>query len=108
MRVGSLFSGIGGIELGFEREGFETKWFIENDPFCGKVLEKNYPGIPVYGDVRKIDFDKIEKVDILVGGFPCQDVSKAGKRRGLNGERSFSFKYHLARCDSEEKQFKQW
>lgn len=89
MNVGSLFSGIAGIDLGFQREGFETRWFVENEAFCQSVLKKWWPEVPVYGDIREVDFTKLERVDVLVGGFPCQDLSVAGKRKGLlDGERS--------------------
>lgn len=94
MYVGSLFSGIGGIELGFERAGFKTKWFIEKDEYCQKVLRKNFPDIPIYGDIEKIDFTKLEKVEILTGGFPCQDISYAGKGEGIKGKRSGLWKYY--------------
>lgn len=93
--VGSLFSGIGGIELGFEREGFETKWFIENNEYCQAVLKKHWPNIPIYGDIREIDFRKLERVDILTGGFPCQDISCANpKGKGIEGERSGLWSYY--------------
>lgn len=88
MNVGSLFSGIGGIEIGFEREGFETSWFVENNLYCQAVLRKNFPEVKVYGDIKEIDFARLPRVDILTGGFPCQDISVAGKRKGMVGERS--------------------
>lgn len=58
LEVGSLFSGIGGIELGFEREGFKTKWFIENNEYCQKVLSKNFPGAQIYGDITTIRWEE--------------------------------------------------
>jgi DNA (cytosine-5)-methyltransferase 1 len=89
VNVGSLFSGIGGIELGFEKAGgFEVKWFVENEPYCQAVLRKHWSKVPIYGDIKTIDFRNLEKVDILTGGFPCQDISTAGKGKGLAGERS--------------------
>ena len=94
MNVGSLFSGIGGIELGFEREGFTTKWFVEWDEYCQAVLRKNFKGAKIYGDIQKINFDELEKVDILTGGFPCQDISVAGKGKGIiEGKRSSLWKH---------------
>ncbi len=94
LNVGSLFSGIGGIELGFEREGFKTKWFVEKEPFCQAVLKKRWPGVPIYGDVSTIDFSVLKKVDVLTGGFPCQDISIAGKGKGIvDGARSSLWKY---------------
>ena len=86
---GSLFSGIGGIDLGFERAGIETIWQCEIDEKASAVLEKRFPGVPNYRDVRKVTNDgTIRKPDIISGGFPCQDVSLAGRRAGLAGERS--------------------
>jgi len=95
LNVGSLFSGIGGIELGFEREGFKTSWFVEKDSFCRKVLRKNFPGKKIYGDITKLDFSKLEKVSVLTGGFPCQDISVAGKKAGIKGERSGLWRYFV-------------
>src|SRR3990167_7617774 len=95
MNVGALFAGIGGIELGFEREGFTTKWFVEKDEYCQAVLRKHWPDTPIYGDITKIDFRKLEPVDVLTGGFPCQDISNAGKRKGISGERSGLWKEYL-------------
>ena len=95
MNVGSLFSGIGGFELGFEREGFETKWFIENNEYCQAVLRKNFPNTPIYGDIREIEFRKLERVSILLGGFPCQDISCANPNgEGIKGERSGLWSYY--------------
>lgn len=103
MRVGSLFSGIGGIELGFELAGgFETAWFVEFDPYAQAVLRKNFPEVPIYGDIRTIDFQQAPPIDVLVGGFPCQDISNAGKRAGISGERSGLWK-EFARAIRETK-----
>jgi DNA (cytosine-5)-methyltransferase 1 len=97
LRIGSLFSGIGGIELGFERAGgFRTIWFVENEPYCQVVLKKHWPRVKVYGDITKIDWRNVERPDILTGGFPCQDISNAGKRKGIvAGERSALWKEYL-------------
>ena len=87
--VGSLFSGIGGIELGLERSGgFKTIWFVENEPYCQAVLRKHWPKVPIYGDIKEINFRKLPHVDMLTGGFPCQDISIAGKGEGISGKRS--------------------
>lgn len=78
LTVGSLFSGIGGIDLGLERAGMHIKWMVENDPFCRLVLRHHWPHITLHENVkRKI---RLEPVDVVAGGFPCQSVSLAGKR----------------------------
>lgn len=88
MNFGSLFSGIGGIDLGLERAGMTCKWMVEIDDFCQKVLEKHWPEVKKYRDVREVGKHNLEPVDLIAGGFPCQDVSTNGLRRGLQGERS--------------------
>jgi len=90
LTVGSLFSGIGGIELGLERTGyFKTAWFVEVDGFCQSVLRKHWPSVPIHGDITKIDWDSMPRVDMLTGGFPCQDISVANPRgKGIGGSRS--------------------
>ena len=85
--VGSLFSGIGGIDLGLQRAGMEIKWQVEIDPYCRRVLEKQWPGVPKYGDIRAIDWSSVEPVDLIAGGFPCQPVSVAGRGRAQEDER---------------------
>lgn len=88
--IGSLFAGIGGFELGLERAipGAFTSWQVEQNKFCQKVLAKHWPGARIYDDVKNINKNNVEQVDILCGGFPCQDISIAGKGAGLNGEKS--------------------
>lgn len=88
MTFGSLFAGIGGIDLGLERAGMECRWQVEIDSFCRKVLAKHWPNVRRYEDVREVGAANLEPVDLVAGGFPCQDVSNAGKREGLGGERS--------------------
>lgn len=88
--IGSLFAGIGGFELGLERAipGAFTQWQVEQNNFCQKVLAKHWPEARIYEDVRNITKNNVEQVDILCGGFPCQDISTAGKGEGLHGEKS--------------------
>ncbi len=113
--VGSLFAGIGGIELGLERAGgFKTIWQVENDPYAIKVLEKHWPDVTRCGDIRNFPPRSYEfeyswrgmpkgrfapdikrdttrnkwYADLICGGFPCQDISSVGKRAGIGGEQS--------------------
>ncbi len=95
LTVGSLFSGVGGVEIGFEKQGFKTRWFVEKEPYAQAVLQKRFPNTKIYGDITKIDFRTVPKIDILTGGFPCQDISNAGKRAGIEGSRSSLWKYYL-------------
>jgi len=88
MTHGSLFSGIGGIDLGFRWAGIETVWQVEKDAFCRRVLEKHWPTVQRFSDVRECGKDNLRPVDVISGGFPCQDISVAGRRAGLDGERS--------------------
>lgn len=66
----------------------EPAWFFEYDAAASKVLAHHYPGVPNYGDVTKADWHALERVDIITAGFPCQDISNAGPREGINGGRS--------------------
>lgn len=89
LTVGSLFSGIGGLDLGLERAGMQVLWQCEIDPYCRRVLEKHWPEVTRYDDIREITGDEVGYTDVLAGGFPCQDVSTAGKRAGIKeGTRS--------------------
>lgn len=122
LTFGSLFAGIGGFDLGFERAGMECKWQVEINPFCQKVLAKHWPHVRRHNDVRTFppkckpcteffaqfrcnapgecdcppcqgtcECDREWTVDVICGGFPCQDISVAGKGAGLAGERSGLF-----------------
>jgi DNA (cytosine-5)-methyltransferase 1 len=107
--IGSLFAGIGGFDLGFERAGFKTVWQVEINEYCRKVLARHFPDAERYADIRECcgygcddrfgesgysEAEKCQKyhlkpVDVICGGFPCQDISRAGKRLGFeSGERS--------------------
>jgi len=118
LTIGSLFSGIGGFDLGLERAGMRTLWFCEQDPFCQRVLARHWPGVPIHSDVCALVGDadrassdahatagasrsatgerggvgalpvRVPYVDVLCGGFPCQDLSYAGAGAGLTGARS--------------------
>lgn len=94
LRVLDLFAGIGGFSLGLERTGgFETVAFCEIEPFPQKVLRKHWPEVPIYEDVRELTAERLAAdgiaVDVITGGFPCQDISNAGERRGIaEGTRS--------------------
>lgn len=88
MKFISLFSGIGGFDLGFERAGMECVAQVEIDDFCNKVLSKHWPDVPRYKDVRDVGKHNLPAADLICGGFPCQDVSLAGERQGLEGKRS--------------------
>ena len=92
-RLLDLFSGIGGFSLGLERSrAFKTVAFCEIEPFCQRVLKKHWPNVPCYEDIRTLTATRLAAdgigVDAICGGFPCQDISVAGKGAGLAGERS--------------------
>ena len=91
MTFGSLFAGIGGFDLGFERSGMVCKWQVEIDPWCRQVLAKHWPDVRRHDDIRTFPPAGDWSVDVICGGFPCQDISVAGNGRGLAGERSGLF-----------------
>lgn len=89
MTFGSLFAGIGGMDLGLERAGMVCRWQVEINPFARQILDKHWPHVPKYGDIRELTGAELEPVDLICGGFPCQDVSLAGLRKGIGaGTRS--------------------
>ena len=87
LTVGSLFSGIGGLDLGLERAGMQVIWQSEIDPFACKVLKKHWPEVPNHGDIKQIDWQSVARPDVICGGYPCQPFSQAGKRRGTDDPR---------------------
>lgn len=88
-----LFSGVGGFHYGLEQAGFEFEWagFCEIDKYAKQIYQGHFPDSEDLGDVRTIRLDRLPKIDIVTFGFPCQDLSVAGKRAGLSGERSGLF-----------------
>jgi len=106
LKVLDLFSGIGGFSLGLERAGMETVAFCEIEPYPQAVLKKNFPGVPIYDDVRtltaeRLRTDGVGRIDLICGGFPCQDLSLAGNMEGFKaGTRSSLFREMLRlACD---------
>lgn len=97
LRVLDLFSGIGGFSLGLEKTGgFETAAFCEIDKAAQRVLKKHWPNVPIFEDVSTLTAKDLDgTIDVICGGFPCQDISLAGKGAGLAGERSgLWFQFH--------------
>jgi DNA (cytosine-5)-methyltransferase 1 len=91
MKLGGLFSGVGGFELAWTQLGHEVAWMCEWDAKARKVLEARFPGVPIYPDVRDLDPAEVEAVDVLTGGSPCQGFSIAGTRSGLEHSESRLF-----------------
>jgi len=101
LTFGSLFAGAGGFDLGFERAGMECKWQVEIDDYANRVLAKHWPDVPRWKDINTFPPRCRDwSVDVICGGFPCQDISYAGKGAGLSGERSGLF-YELIRVVRE-------
>ena len=89
MVVGSLFSGIGGFDLGFQRAGMRTAWMVERNPYRRRVLAQHFPDAELLRDVRSVNYARLEAVDLICGGFPCTDLSLARNRaEGLKGRHS--------------------
>ena len=84
--VGGLFSGIGGIESGYKKAGFKILWSNENDPYSARSFRHNYNHQLYDEDIRKVNFKKLKSVDVLVGGFPCQAFSNAGKKKMFSAQ----------------------
>jgi len=88
LRHVDLFSGIGGFALAARWAGLETIQFVEIDPYCQKVLRKHWPDVPIHDDITTLDGTQFKDIFLITGGFPCQDISIAGKGAGIDGERS--------------------
>jgi DNA (cytosine-5)-methyltransferase 1 len=100
LTVGGLFSGIGGIELGFEQAGFKINWSNEIDENCAKTFKFNHKHQLIVEDIGKINFNKLKPVDVLTGGFPCQAFSVAGYRKGFDDARGNVF-FQICRAIEE-------
>lgn len=95
LRYLSLFSGVGGFDLGFDRAGMDCAGQVEIDDHCRRVLAKHWPDVPRMSDIKEVEGHEFGAVDVICGGFPCQDVSVAGRREGLAGKRSgLWFEFH--------------
>jgi len=97
---GSLFSGVGGFDLGCDAAGWDCAWQVEYDARCRNVLARHWPDVNRYDDVRTVNGAELAPVDVITYGFPCQDLSVAGKRAGLDGDRSGLF-FEATRIISE-------
>jgi DNA (cytosine-5)-methyltransferase 1 len=91
LTFGSLFAGVGGFDMGFEQAGWDCKFQVEWDKNCQQILNKHWPDVPKWLDVSDVKGAEIPPVDCIIFGSPCQDLSVAGKRAGLEGERSGLF-----------------
>ena len=91
LNVLDIFSGIGGFSIGLEAVGMKTVVFCEINPFCQKILKKHWPSVPIFSDITTIhkeDLKALPRIDVIAGGFPCQDISVAGKQKGISAKRS--------------------
>jgi DNA (cytosine-5)-methyltransferase 1 len=100
LTFGSLFTGVGGFDLGLERAGLRCLWQVEVDRPARSVLARHWPGVPRHEDVRAVGRHNLAPADVVCGGFPCQDLSTAGRRGGLKGERSGLF-WEMVRVTDE-------
>jgi DNA (cytosine-5)-methyltransferase 1 len=95
-RIGSLCTGYGGLDLAVLAVlGGHVVWVADNDPAAARLLERRWPGVPNLGDITTVDWRQVPRVDVLACGWPCQDISHAGTRRGIAGPRSRLW-YHVA------------
>ncbi|MGC4851858.1 DNA cytosine methyltransferase [Micromonospora sp. DT4] len=89
LTLGSLCTGYGGLDLAIEHvTGAQLAWYADTDPAASRVLAARYPGKENLGDISSVDWGEVAKVDIIAAGFPCQDISNAGRREGITGSRS--------------------
>jgi DNA (cytosine-5)-methyltransferase 1 len=95
----SLFSGIGGFDLGLERAGMECVAQVDIDPFCQKVLAKHWPNVERFSDVRQCGKHNLPPADLICGGFPCQPHSNAGERKGIRDERDMWPEFYRIVCE---------
>jgi DNA (cytosine-5)-methyltransferase 1 len=105
LNVLDIFSGIGGFSIGLEAASMQTVAFCEINPFCRKILTRHWPSVPIFPDItiiHKEDLKKLPKIDVIAGGFPCQDISVAGKQKGIEAKRSGLWK-EFARLINEIK-----
>lgn len=103
VKIGSCFAGIGGFELGLERAipNSKTVWQVEQNAYCQSVLRNHWPNATMYNDVRTVGAHNLEKIDLLCGGFPCQDISIAGKQKGIYDGQKSNLWWQLHRIISE-------
>lgn len=91
MKYGSLFSGVGGFDMGFDNAGYDCRWQVEWDKHCQQTLAYHWPDVPKHGDVQDVSGYDLEPVDVIIYGSPCQDLSVAGRRAGIDGTKSSMF-----------------
>jgi len=108
LTYGSLFSGIGGFDLAFDRAGFSPAWQVEIDPTCQNILARHWPGVERHGDITTVDPASLGAVDAIVGGSPCQNLSMAGSRQGLAGPESRLFFEFVRIADSQPRAVVCW
>ena len=102
LRIGSLFSGIGALDIAVHSIlPSSTIWFVEREKFCQDVLRKRFPGTPIYDDVCAVNKENLPPIDILVGGFPCQDISCAGRGKGITKETRSGLFFEMWRIATE-------
>ncbi len=107
LRIGSLFSGYGGLDMAVANHyGADVAWHVEFDKHPSAILAHHFPDVPNYGDVTTVDWSQVEPVDIITGGFPCQDVSHAGLRRGVHHGTRSGLWFEMARAIDQLKPWK--